>query len=445
MSEDDIQDEVTQEASVEATDAVEASNEVTSDENFGTDDDVDRSESQADSSEASSEEDTATDSLPAFDASALAEIELNYRNDSINDLVRRCLTPISDEAPCGDSEAAASSVISQIETTIDSIHEALRSGFGEAVRDENTAGFDIASTGRDASELVEQIATCLEFDCKSTILASYLPQLMLIEYGLEGFAAGLDIFHGLLDRFEPYVFPRDREKLMSFLRRGVFVGNDDKVTDNFKLFLYQPITEGKRLPYALLRNSRIRGANTDVEGKYAHDASSSTVQFYVDIIGDMETLIASARNANQKVGELLGDPMFEIVSYSFVDSLERMLTIVTSLATDNCSGYPPVESEEVEDDAGATGAVASQVVAAVPGEIVTREQAIDMLGRIADFFHRTERHSPVSYRIRETIRWCKMDLPELLQELLADEQGPLDELGKRVGFRAMESDDEYGG
>ena len=440
MSEDEIQEEVASEdENTEASEPNDTESQV-EEQNFGTDEDVDTS---ASNEETSTEESSGSDE--SFDVSTLPEIEANYRDENINDIIRRCLTPVSDDQPCGQSEEAASSVISQIETTIDSIHESLRTGFGEAVRDENTSGFDIASVGRDASDLVEQIATCMESECKSTILASYLPQLMLIEYGLEGFAGGLDVFRELLDRFENLVFPRDREKLMSFLRRGVFVGNDDKVTDNFKLFLYQPVTEGKRLPYALLRNSRIRSANTDVEAKYAHDASSSSVEFYVHTIGDLEALIESAKSANKKVGELLEDPMFEIVSYSFVDSLERMLSIVTNLATENCSGYPPVEAEETEEeDSGAGGA--PKAAAAVTGEIATREQAIDLLGRIADFFHRTERHSPVSYRIRETIRWCKMDLPELLQELLHDDQGPLDELGKRVGFRAMESnDEEYGG
>ncbi|MEL7498856.1 MAG: type VI secretion system ImpA family N-terminal domain-containing protein [Planctomycetota bacterium] len=442
MSDEENQDETPQnvddgasEGGNETEDDMESTetSEVTSDETFGTDSDVDAGDASS------------GDEAPAgFDASALPEIEANFDDENLNDLIRRSLTPITDELPCGENEQAASSVISQIETTIDSIHESLRTGFSEAVRDDNSVGFDISSTGREAGELVEQIVECLEEQCKSTVLASYLPQLMLIEYGLPGFSAGLDVFRELLERFEGHVFPRDREKLMNFLRRGVFVGNDDKVTENFKLFLYQPITEIRRLPYALLRNSRIRGANTDVEGSYANDAASSSVEYYVKLIDDLNQLIESAKNANQKLGTMLEDPMFEIVSYSFVDSLERMSNIVTSLATDNCSGYPPVEAEEGDEAESSTGAAPK--AAAMTGEIVNREQAIDLLNRIADFFHQTERHSPVSYRIRETVRWCKMDLPELLQELLSDDQGPLDELGKRVGFRAMDSDEsQYDG
>ena len=191
-----------------------------------------------------------------------------------------------------------------------------------------------------------------------------------------------------------------------------------------------------------MRNSKLRGANQDVDNKYAHDASGSTPAFYVKLVGDLEQLTAAANAANAVLKARFDDPLFEIVSFSFIESVERMTSIVNGLATDSCSGYPPVEAE-ADAEAPAVeggGTVVVQQVAA--GEIVTREQAIEMLGKIADFFHRTERHSPVSYRIRETIKWCKMDLPELLQELFCDDQSPLDDLSKRVGFRGMEQEDD---
>lgn len=379
-----------------------------------------------------------------FDASALDPVEPGYEDEELNEFIRRALAPISDEFPCGESESAASSVVSQIETTGDRIHESLRDAFGEAVRDENMSSFDMSSSGRDAVELAEQIVDCLADKCKSLVLASYLPHMLLIGHGLPGFAAGLDIFGELVKRYSAWIYPHDKDKLANFLRRGVYVGNDDKVTDNYKLFLYLPITESNSLAYALLRNSRLKSANPDVDSRYANHAANSSSSFYVKLIGDFDQAIESARNANSALAELLGDPLFEIVSYSFLESIERMRSIVNNLATENCPGYPPVEVEEAPAAEGAAaGAVAAAAApAAIPGEIANREQAIDMLRRIADFFYKTERHSPVSYRIRETIRWCKMDLPELLEELLSGDEGPLEELSKRVGYRGDRNDGE---
>jgi len=156
-------------------------------------------------------------------------------------------------------------------------------------------------------------------------------------------------------------------------------------------------------------------------------------------MGDLNGAIESARLANAAIGGYLGDPLYEIVNFTFIESLERMASIIENLATENCGGYPPVVEEAVAEEATANG----PAVAATTGEIVNRDQAIELLRRVADYFHRTERHSPVSYRIRETIRWCNMELPELLQELLSGDEGPLEELAKRVGYRTPSEPEEY--
>jgi type VI secretion system protein ImpA len=381
-----------------------------------------RDDGDSDSSETQPEADSG-ETIEAF--------EPEFDSDILNDYVRRCVAPIEGEHPCGESEEPAASVISQIETTGENIHESLRTSFGEAVRDESLVTFDMSSAGRDADGLVDQIVECLAEKSKSLLLASYLPHLMLIIYGPEGFDAGLTVVRELALRYKGTVFPHDNEKLGGFLRRGVYIGNDDKVTDNYKLFLYLSVTEPGNLPYALLRNARLKGTGGNIEGRYASDAFKTSVDFYVKLIGSLEKTADRAREANSALGELLEDSTFEIVSFQFIESIERMASIVRNLATENCAGYPPVEEEEVSE--GAEAGVAAAPVAA-SGEIVDRDQAIEMLGKIADFFYKTERHSPISYRIRDTVRWCKMDFPELLQLLLDGDQSSLAEMQKRVGF-----------
>ena len=404
-----------------------------------------------DQSEANDDSDSPADEPSEDDSSGSesdqTDFEPSFEDDILNDHVRAALAPIIGEDPCGESEDSASSVISQIETTGDGIHEALRTAFGEAIRDDNPGGFDMASVGRDADTLVEQIIGCLGGNCKSLILASYLPHLMLIGHGPEGFDAGLTIVRELTLKYGDKVFPRDKERLESFLRRGVYIGNDDKVTDNYKLFLYLPITEQECLPYALLRNAKLKGSGGGIEGSYASDASRSSVGFYVRLLENgLEKAVQTARETNQALGEFLGDSSYELVSFTFIESVERMVSIVRNLATENCADYPPVEQEE---GIAADGDSAAPAAAAQPmtGEIVDRDQAIKMLTKIADFFYKTERHSPISYRIRDTVRWCKLDFPELLELLLDGDESSLNEMQKRVGFEdsnsgSSSSDDE---
>ena len=385
--------------------------------------------------DAQGQENTTDDETVSSDSSEesgdeMEDFEPEFNNDILNDYVRRCLAPIDGDDPCGESEEPASSVISQIETTGDSIHKDLREAFGTAFRDDSLDTFDMPSVGRDADGLVDLIVDCLAEKSKSILLASYLPHLMLIIYGPEGFEAGLTVVRELAIRYGDKAYPRDNEKLGGFLRRGVYIGNDDKVTDNYKLFLYLPITESKNLPYVLLQKAKLKGSDPSVEARYASDASSSSVNFYVNLVGALERSCERAREANSALGAILGDNTFEIVNFQFVESVERMTSIVRNLATDSCTGYPPVEDEE-EVEAESEGVAAPQIAS---GEIVDRDQAIKMLEKIAEFFYKTERHSPISYRIRDTIRWCKLDFPQLLQLLLDGDQSSLSEMQKRVGF-----------
>ena len=65
-------------------------------------------------------------------------------------------------------------------------------------------------------------------------------------------------------------------------------------------------------------------------------------------------------------------------------------------------------------------AAASAGVAAAPGQAASREDALRALGEIADFFRRTEPHSPLSYTLDEAVRRGRMTWPELLAEVVAD-------------------------
>ncbi|NKC34105.1 type VI secretion system protein TssA [Falsiroseomonas selenitidurans] len=69
-----------------------------------------------------------------------------------------------------------------------------------------------------------------------------------------------------------------------------------------------------------------------------------------------------------------------------------------------------------------------------PAVITTREDALRELGRIAEFFRRTEPHSPLAYTLEEAVRRGRMSLAELLAEVLPDEEarhGLLARLGIR--------------
>nr|WP_294543265.1 hypothetical protein [uncultured Rhodopila sp.] len=53
---------------------------------------------------------------------------------------------------------------------------------------------------------------------------------------------------------------------------------------------------------------------------------------------------------------------------------------------------------------------------------VTRDDMLRELGRIADFFRRTEPHSPLAYTLEEAVRRGRLTWPELLSEVVPDDK-----------------------
>ncbi len=82
-------------------------------------------------------------------------------------------------------------------------------------------------------------------------------------------------------------------------------------------------------------------------------------------------------------------------------------------------------------DAGApTSAAAS---AAASGPLQTRAQALQQLRQVADFFRRTEPHSPVAYLAEKAARWGAMDLESWLRTVVKD-SGSLAHLEELLGI-----------
>jgi type VI secretion system protein ImpA len=72
---------------------------------------------------------------------------------------------------------------------------------------------------------------------------------------------------------------------------------------------------------------------------------------------------------------------------------------------------------------------------AAPRALRTRDDAIRQLEDLAEFFRRTEPHSPLAYTLDDAVRRARMALPDLLAEVLPDNgarQAMLTMLGIRI-------------
>lgn len=102
------------------------------------------------------------------------------------------------------------------------------------------------------------------------------------------------------------------------------------------------------------------------------------------------------------------------------------------------------EPDEAETEAGMEVSADGSVVAAAGGAAVSsgaiqnRKDALKRLGEIADFFAKTEPHSPVSYLVGRAVKWGNMPLESWLQDVIKDET-VLYQLRQTLGFNTSES------
>lgn len=99
--------------------------------------------------------------------------------------------------------------------------------------------------------------------------------------------------------------------------------------------------------------------------------------------------------------------------------------------SDSDSGVNGGDASYGAEYSGGTGAAGG--VATVSGAIRSRQDALKRLADVAEFFRKTEPHSPVSYLVQRAVKWGNMPLDNWLQEVIKDET-VLGQLRETLGF-----------
>jgi type VI secretion system protein ImpA len=132
-------------------------------------------------------------------------------------------------------------------------------------------------------------------------------------------------------------------------------------------------------------------------------------------------------------------------SSAIVAALTGVLDAVKDVARDKlavmqtAAPVPDAPSAEangkaVKDDDDAGGGEKLPVIR-------NREDALNAILRLADFFRRTEPHSMVPHTLEQAVRWARMPLTDLLAELISDDDAR-GALFKQVGIRGMSKDEK---
>ncbi|MEW6209053.1 MAG: type VI secretion system protein TssA [Acidobacteriota bacterium] len=132
------------------------------------------------------------------------------------------------------------------------------------------------------------------------------------------------------------------------------------------------------------------------------------------------------------------DEKFERQSPALNDlknTLDPLRTLIEKLVKEKRLIEPDAVIEE-EKAADAEPSESGEVsFASSNGAVQSRREALKRLAEVAEFFRRTEPHSPVSYLVQRAIRWGEMPLDVWLRDVIKDESS-LERLRETLGLGA---------
>ncbi len=114
-------------------------------------------------------------------------------------------------------------------------------------------------------------------------------------------------------------------------------------------------------------------------------------------------------------------------------SLDQVHTQVKKLLEEKRIEEPDEIEVDAEGASDGTGDGAAAGTGGSKGAINSRQDALRRLAEIADFFQKTEPHSPVSYLVQRAVKWGNMPLESWLQDVIKDDS-ILGQLRQTLGF-----------
>lgn len=237
--------------------------------------------------------------------------------------------------------------------------------------------------------------------------------------GFAGLALGYRLVAGLCDQYWDEVHPQapdgDHEER---------IGNLGWLLTNSQQWLRRlPITSGPHGEFGLgdFEAAHARGADDDsgVSLEEMEAARRETPHgFYVQLMEQVPECASALLELQQAVDARLGTdgPSFSALR----DQLEHLENTVRRFARDAGvlvdGAVDPGPEEPQTTPQPAAGAAKGPA-----GPLASRRQALAQLREVAEFFRRTEPHSPVAYLAEKAARWGEMPLHVWLKRVIKDD------------------------
>lgn len=360
------------------------------------------------------------------------------------------LAPISEENPSGENL--------QYSGLYDEIREARRA-------DDNLAqgSWQRELKTADWRQVVDLAVGALKTQTKDLQVAAWLTEGLIKQHGFAGIRDGLKLMRGLQENFWETLFPEiDEDELearanaLEFLDRQSSIAIKEipltstggfnyfnweesrnfDIPDNLESLDYNQREKFQALRQQAEEEKRVTGAD------WRRGKAATNRAFYEEKFLLLNECWSEYQALDSIMDEKFGRQTPGLNSLK--KSLDDVRSLVTKLVdekrelepdpSDNISVNSNENEIETEPFAASMTSNGDGVggVFAVGGAIRTRQEALKSLSQVAEYFRKTEPHSPISYLVQRAVRWGSMPLEGWLKEVIKDE-AILDQLRETLG------------
>jgi type VI secretion system protein ImpA len=337
------------------------------------------------------------------------------------------LSPIGDASPCGrdprldPSPTSPYQVVKDARAAASAQETAFERGFGS----EDEARTADQARRRAWATIRQRGPEILATIGKDLSVAVWVTEALLRAGGLAGLRDGLALTSGLIDQYwdglypvrEPDEPPDEAEPDPRVVAIQPLAGSAADCRVVPALRRVQLSNDDGAAPLTLwdLERTRTNGGDGEAEPPDTR-LQRSTPEFLRDLVDDAGACLAGIERLEAALQPRCGAnaPGFSGVR-ELVQKIGATVRGHVPSAPDPAAAAPEaVPDEQIAPEQAASPARTGPAV-------LDRQSAFRQLQEVAQYFRRTEPHSPLAYAIENLVRRGHMTLPELIEELIGDE------------------------
>lgn len=282
---------------------------------------------------------------------------------------------------------------------------------------------------------------------KDLEVCAWLTEALLRKQGFSGLHQGFELIKQLIEKYWERLYPLpDEDGLETRIAALAGLNGINSEGSLIAPIAQQHITQGSSIgPFALwqyqfalelpkINDEKQRQKKINQVGFSLEDIQTavkeSSVDFYQDLKQQLTDCLASFKELHLLLDKKCGK---DAPPYSYINSaLENFQDHMTYILQD-----APFSINEASIDVDTPEHVKNEKQVLASTQVIQkthhssnkgitlsvndRDDALNALNKIADFFAKTEPHSPLSYVIHRTAHWGNLPLPELLEEIIQDD------------------------